>query len=1338
MNIDRSELICALRDYCSEANGIVVGSPGVGKTFSLKTIARENISQQKVALVLQLDRLVAETSSELSEELGIEKDLVQYLDEQIPEGDKGLVIFDGFDSARSERRQKFLLSTLRRTIRSLKGKVTVIVGVRTYDAMHSEMLLELFPSESSDSSSPYTNTEIPCRNFAIPELTDAELSSAISNTVGISKVYQQLPGSLKDLLRLPFNIWLLENILQSGEQDEQVGLVKTQIQLLSLYWKKRVFTGQLRHDKQVFISRVTHFMVEGMTLSSRVDDAYLPGMSEALEELLSAGVLEIVDRNYRRIAYSHNILFDFAVSILLIEDSSDSFAKFIIHEPGRTLFLRPSLLYFLTRLWHDKRETFWAIYDSLFLMNTVHTRLVTRLLIPTVLIQEIQGLGELSRVIEKVSASDPSSITAARHIIQALRVLKGQSHTIWVDFIAAISNPPHPAFAWESGLVISQFYEEAKKSDDMHLLAACAAVARKLLSWALAERVSTYKWDSLGAIWLVPIVSQTYQLSPDESRELLTSVLRLLQCDPVPIDYIYRLTSELGSIIKADGELVAQIYQEVVQHKEMSTEETHLGGYVLPLMSNRRQDYEMCQYNLKRFYGLYLEQHLKNAIISGLSIINSQVLFQHVYAYMDSRDDKAIERRYARFNFRGREIILISDHSFLWDSGRFYNEFHEEIAEKLFATIAKIAMEGNREALELVLDTFSNHANVTFLWRRLLQLAAEYPYAFCDSLFPLCLSMTFQTNPDLVTSLGRFLEKALELFDNEQRLEIERSILRITTSVQNDDGSNDYLNSVQRRLICRFDPEQLQTPEGLALRNQPQLRQSEVRNEPLVSYTESIGSYSDHDWLRDRGADLESPASKQILNISEPLADFIRNWSNDNPTIESIRTIIPLAVRVRDALDTEPELDEQVAQTVQTRLAEVAEKSTSCLPSLEEDEIRLITTLLIEASKSPYPLPSKEDTTTASWSPAPRIEAAQGLPIIAARYFEEPVRQAIIDLSGDSVNIVRYLVASDLHRVSRVDSEFYWSTIEAMVMGETSPLVVRAIIRSLYRTIKLDIKKGVELLSFIERKFGVSSEELSIASEMAPLALWLALERENEWAYDLLSRMMADPLTYCLPLAKIIQELVVNYLPPEKLSDLSNGLIKSRQECLIQVVKSILDAVSAFLRSHPEDNWDKTIQEEFHKLFRLIDEVINRISFAIEKPGPEARPIPRDMLIAYYPLVRPILQSIVDFGREGGIILAPSAHRLMEALTHFLSVDPSGVIRMASEVVIAAEQARYSWDPMAVKDVVNLVEKAIVDFKGAIREPEVLDSMLTMLDIFAEKGWPDSLRLIWRLDDAFR
>ena len=151
----------------------------------------------------------------------------------------------------------------------------------------------------------------------------------------------------RGLLHSPFNLWLAEKLLHGGVHPTALTAVSSEVQLLSLFWRERVETGPMSLRRRSVLTNIARAMVESRELSLRQDANYRQEDDNVWRDLLSSEILIEVGTAHQRVAYAHNILFDFAVSFLLIEDEPAQVAAFLTAEPARPVFLRPSINYYL-------------------------------------------------------------------------------------------------------------------------------------------------------------------------------------------------------------------------------------------------------------------------------------------------------------------------------------------------------------------------------------------------------------------------------------------------------------------------------------------------------------------------------------------------------------------------------------------------------------------------------------------------------------------------------------------------------------------------------------------------------------------------------------------------------------------------------------------------------------------------------------------------------------------------------------------------------------------------------------------------------------------------------
>src|SRR5260370_34423698 len=95
---------------------------------------------------LPIDRLGVRSETDRRGALNSQTDLVGHLRQQSDAvSEKGVLILDSFDAARSENAQRFFINLIRRSVKKLEDYWTVIVSVRTYDAKKSQELQDIFP-----------------------------------------------------------------------------------------------------------------------------------------------------------------------------------------------------------------------------------------------------------------------------------------------------------------------------------------------------------------------------------------------------------------------------------------------------------------------------------------------------------------------------------------------------------------------------------------------------------------------------------------------------------------------------------------------------------------------------------------------------------------------------------------------------------------------------------------------------------------------------------------------------------------------------------------------------------------------------------------------------------------------------------------------------------------------------------------------------------------------------------------------------------------------------------------------------------------------------------------
>lgn len=1347
MRIPRDQLRESFSAFAESSSGVVVGAPGVGKTYLLRQFSESRVERGSPCLYLPIDRLGVENEADLEAALSIKGDFVEYLRQQTSDGSTiGILVVDAFDAARSERAQHFFLSLIRRVVNTLNGRWKVVVSVRTYDAMKSQELQDIFPPQYGSSiPREYQMWEIRCRHFAIPPLSNEEREQAVNSIENLPQIFANGSDDFRELLRIPFNLWLVEKLLSQNLDPPELSAVDSEIQLLSLFWKYRVTDGRLSEDRRTLLSRITREMVNARSLSVRADAVYVVGGSDSWNSLMTAEVLVYASEDEQRVTFRHNILFDYAVSVLLIEDDADRLVEFLSEDLSRPLFLRPSLNYYFTRLWHSSPALFWRIFWRTLPSSDLQVRLFARLLPPIVVVNEARKGEELDPLVEALANGEEVAKEGVLRLLQAHRMLQSGRIDTWTAFLLKISANLQREFAWDVAFATGNVLELAKKHKLEVFQNACGVIARNLLLWVWQQREERREpWlDNLGAVWAVPLVAKTFGTHPETSERLLSGVFELLREPDYPIDYFFRLANEIDEIWPHKPEFVASFYQLIFGHQETSEAPTHIGGIILSLRGTRRQDFDMCRYSLVEKFPKFLEAEPLIAARTAIQCLNKSIIDEHVRGYSEVQLDPA--ELTEQFTFRGGMARYLPDGSYAWDLS--HGDEPVKLADSLFSFMEKVAKgEGDLDKLDPILDEFRESALVAFFWRRLLETGSRAPEVFAPRLFELCVARPILLGNDALQEVGSFIEAATPFFKNEERLQIEQTIMSLPEETGDEDAI--FLERRRNRLIARLPAELLQTEQARELRRGMEETKNVPANDPLFSISVGSRPFTEDVWLRDRGVNTESAENQTLLSLTAPLEAFTSKWQNAIPSEDDVRAIHRQVQEAYTAVCESSGADDAVIETALWKVAACVNSMSRGITNPESPEFQFCREVLLTCAEHPSPEPDPRvdaNYSHAHWSPAPRTEAAQGLPWLALRAPDADLLAAIERLANDPKPSVRFLTVMGLFRLIEKSPIVFWRLAAHVADTEQNAVVLDALSRALSYVAVRDEQRTVEVLdTLLKRNLAVDSDPKALENAL-PTVAGLALARSNEWALRTLDVFLEDPVLW----AKTLRHCVFNaltFLTPKRVEDTKNT--RANENAVIWLSRAIESAtwgIRELIEAAKDQGWDEASQQKLRDVYGVIDEIVMRLYFAAKIKDnmhlhDDDKVTTHEQRREYYFTIKPLLEQILTFAlsKENGVMFAPTAHNFMKLLNGVLRYDPQGVLHLATGVAESSEPMGYNLDPMAVTEVVNLVEAVLADYRYEVRDGQTLQDLMSLLDVFAKTGSAEALQLVWRLDEIFR
>jgi len=241
-------------------------------------------------------------------------------------------------------------------------------------------------------------------------------------------------------------------------------------------------------------------MVEARRLRAERRQVVEPGSAESLQQLLSNQVLvewqpstdEVAQR--QQLAFSHNILFDFATSLLFLPPESADVVRLLATDPDLTLMIRPSIVMRYQQLWDTNRKAFWALLFGS--SGDPSVSAVGKVIGASVLAESARTLQDFDPLIAGLqSGSTPERASAEfafRHVVGALTAgpattFAGVQAGPYCELLRVVSQAPNEYVAGYAETLLRVILEHPSNLTAEQFLAAGQA-ARNLLSFAWSHQ----------------------------------------------------------------------------------------------------------------------------------------------------------------------------------------------------------------------------------------------------------------------------------------------------------------------------------------------------------------------------------------------------------------------------------------------------------------------------------------------------------------------------------------------------------------------------------------------------------------------------------------------------------------------------------------------------------------------------------------------------------------------------------------------------------------------------------------------------------------------------------
>lgn len=1349
----------ALRQAAEENSILVVGEPGAGKSGVLCSLAEALSEEGRDYVFLAVDHLSARSLGELRAEIGLEHELIDVLDNW-PGSHPAFVLLDALDAARGERTETMIRDLIRQIVQK-SGRWHVVASIRKYDLRYGEEIKRLFagtpPTEFRD---PEFSS---IRHLNVPRLSDEELDQIASQSAELDALVRSAPAELRELLRVPFNLRLMGELLGAGVSPDELTPIKTKLELLDRYWEDRVCYGKYSDPREAVLRDVCEKMVAERSLHLDRSVVARAETATLLDELLSKQILaewqpspEARPERYI-LAFSHHVLFDYAVARLLLRGKPEKLVHRLENDPDLVVVIRPSLVFHFHYLWEvdRNRQQFWDVVFRITRENRIPE--IGKLIGPSVAAELARTLPDLEPLCTALdnsgSAGHAAAEQALRYLVGALLAgapkdtrLLGPDAGPWSELLERVSRNLRPSVAYAVRSLLSAMCERPEEFTPEQR-AAAGQTSRRLLEFAWSHTPR----DSWLVIHALQCVCRTFESDPAASAALIRRCLEFTHLSQHGFEEMPWLAREVKRLIPLDPALVEEIYRAAFTYEETSEEPTPIGrSRILPLISSRRQDYRMARHELAKTFPEFLERAPESATRALIAAMESYVI-QRGWPASGKRHEET-------FDFDGRQARLLTDYSAIWDEGDTYR--HDEPLRMLDAFqqyLERLAeQQGGVEQLCKLLQILVSENRLAALWRRVLFVGARFPDAIGREILPLAWAVPILTAPDTTASAGEFIRAVFPTLNREARQRIEQAILSIPERVPAD--CRQRAERTRDRLLGCLAPEKLVTDEARRLLADLISQNAVPPNEPPVRIQiQTRLCTAEEDYLKDQGVLVDAEPNRKIRELEWPVKEFADRHLNSVPTLEEVNMVLPALQVLRGALsraDTEGVHPKQCdcawdyLAAACVRIARIEGLECDVEPG------SFVRKVLLEASRHPKPEPICHPDQDAqfdehpSWeSPAPRIEAAEGLVVLAThpKCVDPQVLEAIERLSSDPVPAVRFHIASYLATLYRTAPGLMWHITERMCREEPSRGVLQGLVAySLPRiaNVEPDRVAGLTKLIYDRVREGPGADKVRefCVGLFTDLYIW----RDQSLCREVVLEIASDPVSFPDEAHHILGRLrkaavygPVN--PPDEKADAVRRRTLDLFEHLLRSAHDGLQNLEQRNRDIPFNQWPQQDREEAEALLQLVDRIGSEIYFAsgaydskrqgetgaVRVPKPESERFYREAAV--------ILDELAETG------LPSVAHYLVETLEFFIPLDPRGVFLRIGRIVRAGQQGGYQYESLAADRIVKLVERYLADYRTLLREDsECRRILIEILDTFVQAGWPNALRLTYRLEEIFR
>ena len=843
---------------------LVVGEPGAGKTGALVALATQLAAQTAPFVFFSVERLVGLTRlSDFRQELNLKNDLLDVL-AAWPGVEPGIFIIDALDASRGGPSEAIIASLIELAVARLGERWSVVASIRTFDLLNGRRFRDVMRGEPPNPD--FAEADLKqVRHFRIPRLSDEELTGLASAAPPLGELVSTAPPKLRTLLQNIFNLSLAAELIESGVASQNIRTLTTQSELIDRYEDERLPTQPLK--------RAAAAAIAAMVESRRLTVPQINVRHDALDAVLQSGVLV---RAGDLVAFAHHVLFDhIAGRFYLAWSQPPLLQQQVSGDSAIGLLLGPALRFAMERIWKDDRPgrpESWGLLIGIttatdldpvvasVALRTVAERVET--------VQDVGGLATLVQNSDDVDTIGGMLSRLARFVSMSIAErgsVSTTAATAWAILAHQAASREERAFSDGARFPLWALFERADFRDASFLVSfGSAARALLALAWSLDPQL-----PSLTAA-AIRFVAKSFGSDPVASRSLLQQILEEPRFTAHAHEEAPWLAEGISSIIPYDPEFAAIVYASLFGRSAPQEGTSWLGGHrsrILPLSSNRKQDYEHARWHLARA----LRPFLQVAPKAGVTAVIGAALGLAAQDLPRRRQAPEI----LRIEATTHTLCVVDDLLSLQDwrqRGRRSGDPEDDVLGTFVDFLRSADTAAFRAAVDVALRTETGAA----VWARLLGVAADRAGVADDLLWPLVTEPTFVSVRGLARDAIIYLAAVYPCRSLDDRKSFEIQVL--AADLFPEETARNSWRSLLARFLSLVSEAALATAEMRALRIELQDNGRLRGNPAFLSIQTGVGSADDitDRFLERDGVDLEREPDRSVRTACRVLEDALK------------------------------------------------------------------------------------------------------------------------------------------------------------------------------------------------------------------------------------------------------------------------------------------------------------------------------------------------------------------------------------------------------------------------------------------------------------------------------